>query len=182
MKQILNAVLAAALSLFLVSCGTVESGTAEPGASGSQLPAQQQEQTSVPDHPTTSEQTAPETPAANITTITISAGGRTFSATLLENESARRLAEMLPLTLDMDELNGNEKYFYLDNDLPTDSCQPGQINAGDLMLYGDKCLVLFYKTFSSGYSYTRLGSVDDPAGLAEALGTGSVTVRFSVGD
>ena len=182
MKHILNTVFVVALSLFLAACGTTERDVAESGVSNALPPAQQQEQTSVPDHPATPEENVPETPATDGTTITISAGGQTFSATLLENESARRLAEMLLLTLDMSELNNNEKFFYLDDDLPTDSYQPGQINAGDLMLYGDKCLVLFYQTFSSGYSYTRLGSVDDPSGLAEALGTGSVTVTFSVGD
>lgn len=182
MKQMLNVVLAAALSLLLAACGTAEHDVAESGTSGTLPPAQQQEQTSASGHPTTPEENVPETPATDGTAITISVGGQTFSATLLENESARRLAEMLPLTLDMSELNNNEKFFYLDDDLPTDSYQPGQINAGDLMLYGDKCLVLFYEAFSSGYSYTRLGSVDDPAGLAEALGTGSVSVTFSVGD
>lgn len=182
MKQILSAVLAATLSLLLAACGTAEHNTAKPEAGGALPPAQQQEQASVPDYPTTPGENAPETPATDGTAITISVGGQTFSATLLENESARRLTEMLPLTLDMSELNNNEKFFYLDDDLPTDSYQPGQINAGDLMLYGDKCLVLFYQTFSSGYSYTKLGSVDDSAGLAEALGTGSVTVTFSVGD
>lgn len=81
----------------------------------------------------------------------------------------------------MSELNGNEKFFYLDTELPADPYQPGQINAGDLMLYGDNCLVLFYESFTSGYSYTRLGGVDTPAGLAEALGNGSVEVTFSLG-
>ena len=108
--------------------------------------------------------------------------GQTFSATLLDNESTRQLVEQFPLTLNMSELNGKEKYFYMDNKSPTDDYQPGQIHAGDLMLYGNNCLVLFYESFSSSYSYTRLGSVDDPAGLAEALGTGSVEVAFSVRD
>ena len=70
----------------------------------------------------------------------------------------------------------------MDMELPTDTDQPGQISAGDLMLYGNNCLVLFYESFSSEYSYTRLGRVDDPAGLAEALGTGSVEVVFSAGE
>ena len=82
----------------------------------------------------------------------------------------------------MSELNGNEKFFYLDSSLPTDSQAPGQINAGDLMLYGNNCLVVFYESFSSGYSYTRLGRVTDPLGLADALGKSEVTVTFAMGE
>ena len=78
----------------------------------------------------------------------------------------------------MNELNGNEKYHYLDSSLPTNSYQPGTIHAGDLMLYGNNCVVLFYETFNSSYSYTRIGSIDDPSGLAAALGSGNVSVRF----
>lgn len=111
--------------------------------------------------------------------ITISAGGATFTATLADNETARAFARMLPLTLDMSELNGNEKYYYLDSRLPTDSSNPGTINTGDIMLYGSDCLVLFYKTFNTSYSYTRIGKVDNPQQLEAALGRGAVTVTFS---
>lgn len=55
---------------------------------------------------------------------------------------------------------------------------PGIIHAGDLMLYGNNCVVLFYETFNSSYSYTRIGAIDDPSGLAAALGSGNVSVRF----
>lgn len=89
------------------------------------------------------------------------------------------LAGMLPMTLDMEELNGNEKYFYLDSSLPTSSTRPGTIHAGDVMLYGDSCLVVFYETFRTSYSYTPIGHVTDISGLAEALGSGDVTVSFS---
>ncbi len=110
--------------------------------------------------------------------LRIEIGSQTFTATLADNPAARAFAERLPLTLTMSELNGNEKFFYLDGSLPANASRPGQIKTGDLMLFGSDCLVLFYKSFSSSYSYTPLGSVDNPAGLASALGSGSVEVTF----
>lgn len=110
--------------------------------------------------------------------INVTVGSRTFAATLADSETGRAFYNMLPLTLNMSELNGNEKYCYLDTSLPTATYRPGTINTGDLMLYGSSCVVLFYETFSSGYSYTRLGTLTDPAGLADALGAGAVTVGF----
>ena len=112
--------------------------------------------------------------------ITITVNGTSFAATLEDNEAGRVFAALLPLTLDMSEMNGNEKYHYLDESLPTESYRPGTIQAGDLMLYGSSCVVLFYETFSSGYSYTRLGRIDNPEGLAAAVGGGNVSVTFSV--
>jgi hypothetical protein len=117
------------------------------------------------------------TPMAN-GKIKIKVGSQTFTATLLDNNSAKAFKEMLPLTINMIELNANEKYYDLPNSLPTNSSNPGTIKNGDLMLYGSKTLVLFYKTFSTSYSYTKLGSVDDVTGLASALGSGNVTVTF----
>ncbi len=113
--------------------------------------------------------------------INVIVGTKTFTATLADSETGRAFAQLLPMTVTMNELNGNEKYHYLGSSLPTDSYRPGTIHAGDLMLYGNNCVVLFYETFSSSYSYTRLGSIDDPSGLAEALGTGNVSVRFEAG-
>ncbi|CVK19298.1 hypothetical protein SPSPH_026470 [Sporomusa sphaeroides DSM 2875] len=112
-------------------------------------------------------------------TITIRVGNKNFRATLYDNDSTRALTAKLPLTLNMDELNGNEKFYFFPEKFPTNSEQGGSIKTGDLMLYGSDCLVLFYKNFSTSYSYTRLGYVEDANGLAAALGSGSVQVTFS---
>ena len=115
----------------------------------------------------------------NTLSIKITVNGRTFSATLYDNETAREFTERLPITLDMSELNGNEKYYYLPDSLPINSSKPSKINTGDIMLYGSDCLVIFYESFSTSYSYTPIGKIDDPDGLAAALGSGSVKVAFN---
>ena len=109
----------------------------------------------------------------------LTVGERRFAITLTDNAAARAFAELLPLTLDMAELNGNEKHVSLPEALPANASRPGTIRNGDLMLYGSNTLVVFYLTFDSSYSYTRLGRVDDPAGLAQALGRRGVRVVFS---
>lgn len=131
------------------------------------------------------EQTEPNTEPEDteetdtVTSILMTVGDETFAITLADTDAAREFASMLPMTLSMSELNGNEKYAYLDTSLPTSASRVGTISAGDLMLFGDECVVVFYESFSTSYSYTRLGTVDDPSGLAEALGSGSVAVTFS---
>lgn len=110
----------------------------------------------------------------------IKIGSNTFSATLFDNETAVAFKALLPLTIKMDELNGNEKKYDFSKGLPTKSANPKTINNGDLMIWGDNTLVLFYKTFPTSYSYTKLGKIDDVAGLETAVGTGNVTVTFEL--
>lgn len=93
------------------------------------------------------------------------------------NETSIAFQKMLPLTLQMQELNRNEKYFYLDERLPTKPVAVKKINAGDIMLYGDNCLVIFYKSFSTSYEYTMIGRVTNPDDLVSALGKGSIAVE-----
>jgi hypothetical protein len=106
-------------------------------------------------------------------------GERRFAITLTDNAAARAFAAHLPLTLDMDELNGNERHADLPEALPANASRPGTIRNGDLMLYGTNTLVVFYATFNTSYSYTPLGRLDDPSDLPKALGGRGVRVVFS---
>ena len=109
-------------------------------------------------------------------TIQIIAGGKTFIAKIEDSEAGKAFISKLPLTLEMNELNGNEKYCY-GVSLPRSDHYFGSIDAGDLMLYSGNCIVLFYGS-AGGYSYTRIGKLESTDGLAAALGNGSVSVRF----
>jgi hypothetical protein len=73
-------------------------------------------------------------------------GERRFAITLAGNEAARAFAAMLPLKLDMEELNGNEKKKELPDALPRNESQPGTIRNGDLLLWGSRTAVIFYQT------------------------------------
>ena len=110
----------------------------------------------------------------------IKIGSKTFTATLFDNETTKVFKTMLPLTLRMSELNGNEKYVRFSKNLPTNTESIGTIHEGDLMLWGANTLVLFYKTFKTQYPYTKLGHIDNPSGLAAAVGSGDATISFQL--
>ena len=119
---------------------------------------------------TSPERTMPE--------IKIAIGDKTFSAALENTPAAAEFVKRLPLSLRMNELNGNEKYIGLPEKLPADPSCPGKIRSGELMLYGRSTLVLFYESFPTSYSYTRIGRITDAKGLKEAVGDREVTVKF----
>src|SRR4051794_10137453 len=120
------------------------------------------------------------TPAERSKQMKIAIGSKNFIAVLDDNATAAAFKALLPVTVEMTELNGNEKYARLSGNLPTTAANPGSIQTGDLMIYGSRTLVLFYKTFPTSYEYTRLGRIKDTTGLAGAVGSESVTVTFAI--
>ncbi len=176
--MILNrALLVAAMTVAVSACGQTHRSPATHDA-GATAPARTT--TTTPTAPqSASQRTTMKTPEQQESRMWMTVGERRFALTLSDNAAARAFAEQLPLTLDMAELNGNEKHTALPKSLPADASRPGTIRNGDLMLYGTDTLVVFYATFQSSYSYTPLGRVADPADLPAALGARGVRVVFS---
>ncbi len=157
------------LSLMLVSCvrdGTLPSSATsqEEGGSSSSLPQETESSSSTSEREGVS--------------IKATIGGSEFAIDLVDSPSSRDFLAMLPLSLTMEELNGNEKYAYLDSPIAADPYSPGTIEAGDFMLYGTSCLVIFYDTFMTGYAYTRLGRFSSTEGLGNALGSCDISVSL----
>lgn len=152
------------------ACNPSEDDVSLPSTPTSSIEDSSEEDSDTPD--------TPENPGTMNRSLNLTIGASSFSVRPEENATTRAFISLLPLEVRMDELNGNEKYTTLSTSLPTAPAVPDMIETGDLMLWGSECLVLFYASFPTSYSYTRLGRIVDPAGLAAAVGSGSVTVRF----
>ena len=100
--------------------------------------------------------------------------GTTYNVNLESNPTVISLLDLLPIDINMKELNGNEKYFYLDTTLPSNPKKPEKIEKGDIMLYGDDCLVVFYKTFKTDYTYTKIGHIDN----LPDLDSNNINIKF----
>jgi hypothetical protein len=120
------------------------------------------------------------TPSQERPYMWMTVGTQRFGVTLEDNLTARAFVQLLPATFEMAELNGNEKHAPLPRALPANAIRPGTIRTGDVLLYGKDTLVVFYKTFSSPYGYTRIGRIEEAAALDQALGPGNSRVTFTV--
>lgn len=108
--------------------------------------------------------------------ITVDGKNVEFTAQFFDNSAAKELYSRLPLNIDMSDMP-HEKYCYLGFTLPTSEEKPGYIHAGDIMLWGNNCLVVFYEDFGTSYSYTKIGAIVDVDGLALAL-KGNVSLKM----
>ena len=95
---------------------------------------------------------------------------------LEENSTTSALVKLLPLDITMNDLNKNEKYAYLNESLPTNTYSPKHIEAGDVMLFGDNCLVIFYESFDTSYSYSKIGHINN----LPSLDDGNISISIDV--
>ena len=109
-------------------------------------------------------------------------GGKTFTATLVDNSSTQALKEQLAkgnITVEMEDYANMEKVGSLGIRLPRNDKQT-TTGPGDIILYQGHNLVIYYDTNS--WSFTRLGKINNAsqADLKAALGRSDVTVTLSL--
>ena len=118
----------------------------------------------------------PREKEAKMDKIYLNINNKKLTVNFENNSTTAALISLLPLDISMNDLNGNEKYAYLDSPLPTNVYSPKHIEAGDVMLFGDNCLVIFYESFDTNYNYSKIGHIDN---LPE-LGDGKILVKINV--
>ena len=104
----------------------------------------------------------------------VTIGDTEYELVLENNLSAMDLLSISPLEIDMEDLNNNEKYYYLSYSLSDSDGYNGEIKKGDVLLYQSNCIVIFYEDFDTDNNYIKLGHIN---GL-ESLSDGTVKVIF----
>ncbi len=171
MKKILCGILIFALLLTATACGSGGQAPDTTPESGTNAPTEAPETTELPTAEPTEERKEK---------MKIQIGDTTFTATLAENSSVDALKALLadgPLTLHMSDYANMEKGADLGVTLPQNN-EDMDTGAGDIILYQGRTLVIYYDTNS--WSLTPIGKIENPEGLRAALGTGDVTVTFSL--
>ena len=102
---------------------------------------------------------------------------KVYKAELEDNSTSSSFIDMLPMTLKFESME-HEKYYYMNKSLPTNTHSPKHIKKGDIMLFGTDCLVLFYESFSTIYSYSRIGKIIDTTGLEEIEKDTNISITF----
>lgn len=101
-----------------------------------------------------------------------------YSVVLENNITTEALRSRLPMTLNMEDLYGSEKYAYITEPLPMQPQRMDTINAGDVLLWGNDCLVIFYNHVSTLDEYTKIGHIENVEDLAITAGSDSVNVTW----
>lgn len=115
-------------------------------------------------------------------TLRLTVGGRTLTATLVNNSSVIALKNLLAqgdLTIEMEDYARMEKVGSIGTTLPRND-EHISTGPGDLILYQGHYFVIYYGYNS--YSLTRLGKIDGVSQdeLKAVLGDGDVTVTLSL--
>ncbi len=114
--------------------------------------------------------------------ITLSFNDHAYTATLADNSSAEAFAQLLesgPLTVSAHDYGNFEKVGDLGTELPRNDEQI-TTSPGDIILYQGDQITVYYA--QNSWSFTRLGRIDDPSGLREALGDGDVDITFQLAE
>lgn len=112
-----------------------------------------------------------------VTKMKITVNGRTLTATLEDNVTARAIAERLPMTLPMMDLYGREMCYRFQEALPTNNVRTRGYGVGEIVYYPPMhSFVIMYRQNGEHFQMQSIGKID--SGVEMFNGIGNVEVRF----
>ena len=167
--RVLVSILPLCILYLLITACAQQSDTATPDRAEDAAPPAQTNASVLPD----------KEGEAAMDQVILTFNGQTYTATLADNPSAEAFAALLkngPLTISTHDYGNFEKVGSLGTELPHTDEQITTV-PGDIILYQGNQITVYYA--QNTWSFTRLGKIDDPTGLREALGSGDVEITFS---
>jgi hypothetical protein len=138
---------------------------------------------SAEDHAATSTSVAQRSsaasgPEANTMKIRLTINGKSMTATLIDNPTARDFIALLPMTLKLEDYTSTEKIAYLPKKLSTQGAPAGvDPDVGDITYYAPwGNLAIFYRDFGYSTGLIKLGRFD--AGIEALYVRGSLNVTL----
>ena len=167
------------LAIFSLSACATSEAPASPDVPPAQVVITEEEieESQQPEQPQQPEKTE-SSQEEEVLKITV--GDYELLATFADNRSAEEFKELLaqgPVTVTMEDYGGFEKVGPLGTTLTRSDTQI-TTEPGDVILYQGNQITIYYGTTS--WNFTRLAKIDDPTGLREKLGEGTVQVTFSL--
>jgi hypothetical protein len=122
---------------------------------------------------------SPSSDEAQAMKIRLTINGKSTTATLEDNPTARDFLSMLPLTLTLEDYAATEKIAYPPRKLSTQGAPAGiDPDIGDITYYAPwGNLALFYKDFGYSAGLIRLGRFDAGAEAISVRGKLKVTIE-----
>ena len=194
MKKLVALVVVLLLSITLTACGNVQnkaestvqpetsSNTNSDGSSVLESTITSEENTDDAQKPQTSTEDNGASEETEEKALKMTIGSTPVSVKWEDNESVNYLKELCrdqPVIISMSMYGGFEQVGNIGADLPRNDVQTTTAS-GDIVLYSDNQLVVFYG--SNSWAYTRLGHITDKTSqeMTELLSVGNVTITLSI--
>ena len=194
MKKLVALVVVLLLSITLTACGNVQnkaestvqpetsSNTNSDGSSVLESTITSEENTDDAQKPQTSTKDNGASEETEEQALKMTIGSTPISVKWEDNESVNVLKELCrdqPVIISMSMYGGFEQVGNIGADLPRNDVQTTTAS-GDIVLYSDNQLVVFYG--SNSWAYTRLGHITDKTSqeMTELLSGGNVTITLSI--
>ena len=111
-------------------------------------------------------------------TLLLQADNEEIEISVMNQEILQQIIGYLPQTLSLNELNGNEMYADLPFKVAAKSQDSDKVRAGDVRLYGNQTLVIFYKDHETSYRYNKIGEIKDLSQLDILINSKNTILRI----